>query len=189
MGLLDFIEGEIIRQIHSDGTVAFGTCLVKPFNVVQVGDLVLRQQIDAVARITGVFQSFVPIEGLTSGSKLLFPLFGPGGLLRAHEFHLPVNILEMRAYMLIGVPYTNLGDFGCHYDPGTYSGFYDLTGSTSFYDGYALGTANLQKSIYNAVKDVKAAGVGFDLYREHDLGPYYTGGGPPIGPPPPSDDT
>lgn len=169
----NFIEGETIRQIHADGTVAYGIALLRQQAPPTVGFPFATFVLDAIAHPVGRFLNFKLIEGLTSGTKLTFVAFGPGGLLRVHEFHLAVNILEMRAYMLIGVPGTELGEFGCHYDAGLFGGFYDLTGATCFYDGYALGTANLQKSIYNAVKDAKAAGVGFDLYQEHELAPLY----------------
>jgi hypothetical protein len=189
-----FVEGETVRQVHGDGTVSFGIALLEP-NTVAVGASP-TWVLHAIAKATcpPVFIGDLggpvtpgDLEGLTSGFVLdeSGTFYGPGGLMPQHEFSLAMDNLERRAFFLVGIPYTNLGDFGCHYDPGLYSGFFDVPGVAElqgcFYDGFARTTANLQKSVWSAVNGAKAGGVGFDLWPIRPFCTY------PEAPPPPPD--
>lgn len=76
-----------------------------------------------------------------------------------------LDYTEFRAFFLIGVPSTALGEFGFAYDNHP-SGAYDAAPYLDFYDGYPVGQAAILRNVYNNVNAVKAGGVGFDLYLE-----------------------
>lgn len=76
-----------------------------------------------------------------------------------------LDYLSFRAFFLVGVPPLNWGEFGFAYDGGTHNA-YDCGPALAFYDGYALGAANMYRNIWNALNSTKAGGVGFDLYVE-----------------------
>jgi hypothetical protein len=93
----------------------------------------------------------------------------------ADRFKVMVDHLEMRAFMLIGVPdIPATSDFGFFFDGTTGDavqgspGAFDLYG-TGFgaLDGFASVTTTVYKAVYQAVDSVRAGGVGFDLYREN----------------------
>ena len=171
-----FIEGERIRQYQDKpaiGAVAYGTALLGyedfPPVVGPAGAWVLHAIVKGTCppKFTSATDDGQHIYGETSKTSL-FVQVGPGGLMPEHEFHLAMDNLERRAFFLVGVPYTHLGEFGCHYDEGLFVGFYDVPITPDrvgyYYDGFPLKTANIQKSLWNAVNNAKAAGVGFDLY-------------------------
>lgn len=76
-----------------------------------------------------------------------------------------LDYTEFRAFFLIGVPSTALGEFGFAYDAYP-TGAYDAAPHLDFYDGYPVGQASLLLNVYNNVNAVKAGGVGLDLYLE-----------------------
>lgn len=90
------------------------------------------------------------------------------------RFKLMLDFAEMRGFFLVGVPCTNIEDFGLFFDGSTSDLFpltnaFDLTGPVGFFDGYPVGSAALYRSIWQAINTIKAGGVGFDLYVE-DIG-------------------
>lgn len=74
---------------------------------------------------------------------------------------------DMRAYFRVGVPFVDWGEFGFAWDVGP-NPAYDLTGTPyfTFFDGFAWQAAVLYSTIYQAISEVIAGGVGFDLYVE-----------------------
>jgi hypothetical protein len=81
--------------------------------------------------------------------------------------HVYFSYVDMRAYFRIGVPFVDWGEFGFAYDVGP-NPAYDLTGTpyTTFYDGFPFLAATLYSTIHQAISEVIAGGVGFDLYLE-----------------------
>lgn len=76
-----------------------------------------------------------------------------------------MDYIEFRAFFMMGIPPTNLGDFGFFFDAGGY-GFFDTAPFLTFFDGFPVNTAILQKTIWNDLNKAKAGGVGFDLYLD-----------------------
>jgi hypothetical protein len=72
---------------------------------------------------------------------------------------------EARAYFLMGVPPSDMGDFGFFYDTGAFSA-YDSSPYLSFYDGSPVNTAMQYLQVWKNLEKAKAGGVGFDLYVE-----------------------
>jgi hypothetical protein len=83
------------------------------------------------------------------------------------RFMLQLDYTEFRAFFLLGVPKIPLGEFGFAYDEGGYNA-YDAAPFVSFLDGYPLAAGEIYKSLWNAVHEAKAGGVGFDLVQEVD---------------------
>lgn len=83
----------------------------------------------------------------------------------ADRFKLKLDYAEFRGFFLIGVPGLSLGEFGIAYDAGG-SNAYDSAPFLAFYDGYPLTASTVYRSIWQAVNNAKAGGVGFDLYIE-----------------------
>jgi hypothetical protein len=112
------------------------------------------------------FTSGDRIVGLTSGAYVEPDAFVPTTTADARRFRVYLDIVQFRAFFLIGLPRISDGEFGFAYD--TYSwGAYDGGSSNypNFYDGYPLGQANLYRQIYTAIAQAKAGGVGFDFYQ------------------------
>ncbi len=86
----------------------------------------------------------------------------------ADRYKLAMSYDSFRAYMLIGVPRMNLGEFGAFYDVGAYSA-YDVGPWYAFYDGFPLTAAVIYRAIWQAVDERRAGGVGFDLVLDAEV--------------------
>lgn len=106
----------------------------------------------------------VSVVGETSGATFL-PGAITGGLRVQDRFNLLFDYIEFRAFFLLGVPPSDIGDFGIAFDFGPHNAF-DASPYLAFYDGFPITTATLQQATFQAVNEAKAAGVGFDLYVE-----------------------
>jgi hypothetical protein len=84
----------------------------------------------------------------------------------ADRWKVIVDYLEMRAFFLVGIPKFGFGEFGFAYDEGTTNAF-DASPWFAFFDGLSVSAAILYRTIWNAIENAKAGGVGFDLYFEH----------------------
>lgn len=84
----------------------------------------------------------------------------------ADRFKLLLDYLEFRAFFLIGVPPIPFGDFGCAFDEGVSNAF-DCAPFLAFFDGFPIMSAIYYRTVWAAVDDARAAGVGFDLYVEN----------------------
>jgi hypothetical protein len=84
------------------------------------------------------------------------------------RFKLWLDVVEFRAFFLIGVPSLGDGEFGFGWDDAPGNPF-DAAAPHNFYDGFPVVAAAIYRAVYGAIDRVRAAGVGFDLYRE-DLG-------------------
>lgn len=119
-----------------------------------------------VARVRGPrFVVGVPIVGEVSGAT-----FTPNavllGLRPQDRFKLDLDYTDFRAFFLVGVPKSGLGEVGIPYDePHPYNAF-DASPWLTFSDGFPLTTAVLNRATWQAVDRVRAGGVGFDLYAE-----------------------
>lgn len=79
------------------------------------------------------------------------------------RFKLLLDYTEFRAFGLVGVPPSDLGEFGVAFDAGPHNAF-DAPPDLVFFDGFAVTAASIYGSVWSAVQVTKAAGVGFDLY-------------------------
>ena len=70
---------------------------------------------------------------------------------------------DFRAYFMVGVPRTGLGEFGFAYDAHPL-GFYDIAPLADYYDGSPAGEGAFNQGLWNDVTARKAGGVGFDFY-------------------------
>jgi hypothetical protein len=145
-----------------DGTVVWGVDRFYPSGEplpVAVGGQKIQ-----VARCRGTFTSTDPLVGQRSGAQ-----FNPNALTVTpnivNRFRYMFNYLEMRAFFMMGVPPTSLGEFGIAYDAGPF-GFYDAAPYYDFYDGFPVTTAIVQRSIWQHLNVVRAGGVTQDLYSE-----------------------
>jgi hypothetical protein len=68
---------------------------------------------------------------------------------------------EFRAYFQVAVPVIAYGDFGFAYDHHPFDAF-----DASFYDGFPVGGAALYRTVVQAIDQVRAGGVSFDIYLE-----------------------
>lgn len=93
------------------------------------------------------------------------------------RFKFYLDTVEMRRFMLIGVPnIVDVQDFGMAYDGSDLDTFplqnaYDdttLDNNDTAYDGFPIFSGSFHKSISDLVQDKKAAGVRFDLYIEDE---------------------
>ena len=79
------------------------------------------------------------------------------------RFRVWTDYAEFRAFFLIGVPSTGLGEYGIAYDVHPL-GFYDIAPMLDFYDGAPVGEGRMNASLWNDLVEKKAGGVGFDFY-------------------------
>lgn len=81
------------------------------------------------------------------------------------RFKVMLDHERFRGYFEMGVPPTGLGDFGFAYDVGGYNA-YDAAPYDNFTDGFPVGTARIQREVWQALDGARAGGVEFDLYVE-----------------------
>lgn len=86
------------------------------------------------------------------------------------RFRVWLDLIEFRAFFMIGVPTLITAEDGLVYDALVADNAYDaLVPAGNFYDGSTTRADEVYTSVYNAVDRARAAGVGFLLYRE-DIG-------------------
>jgi hypothetical protein len=78
-----------------------------------------------------------------------------------------LDYTEFRAFAMVGVPPSDLGEFGIAFDDGPHNAF-DAAPALAFFDGYPVTAASIYGAVWAAVETTKAAGVGFDLYLEDE---------------------
>lgn len=105
------------------------------------------------------------VIGLFSGAILQVTSIVLKRIRPQDRFKTYMSYEEFRAFFMMGVPPLDLGEFGLFYDDYYYAA-YDASPFLVYYDGFPTTTAILYKSIYNALYNAKAGGVGFDLYQE-----------------------
>ena len=81
----------------------------------------------------------------------------------ADRFKVLLDYVDFRAYFMVGVPRTGLGEFGFAYDAHPL-GFYDIAPLADYYDGAPVGEGAFNQGLWNDVTARKAGGVGFDFY-------------------------
>jgi hypothetical protein len=154
-----FIPGELVSTVNTDGVITTG---IAQFDYV-VGTT--QQVFRGVVRVRG--PGFAPgqvLRGHVSGFEQTIVTVGPG-LLPQHRFYVYLSLREFRGFFLVGVPRVLLQDFGMFYDLAPNNAF-DTNVLLNFYDGTALGSNSVYARIYEAVDNVRPAGVPFDLYIE-----------------------
>jgi hypothetical protein len=90
------------------------------------------------------------------------------GLPAGKGYHYYLDYAQFRGFFLVGVPRLERGESGFAYDGHPYNA-YDLAAPVlTFYDGAAQGAADaaFNERVFQAVDQVRAGGVGFDLYVE-----------------------
>lgn len=162
----EFFDGERVYQdnggILTTGRVTTTIPAAPPGSLVPPVDPNFLE----VAAIRGQrFLVGVPVVGEVSGASFL-PAAVLYGLRPQDRFKLNLDYLEFRAFFLLGVPPSNLGEFGIPYDaPHPYNAF-DAAPYLTFSDGFPLTAAVLNRNTWQAVDRARAGGVGFDLYLE-----------------------
>ena len=154
-----FFPGEKVQQ-NNGGVIAEGRAILE-YPAVAPGTPLPAGSFTGVVGVRGTFVPNVVVTGLTSGATAE-PSAVIGGLQERDRFKLLLDYLEFRAFFLVSVPKTSLGEFGLAYDVGATSA-YDASPFLVFYDGLPATTATLQRSVWQAVNEGRAGGVGFDL--------------------------
>jgi hypothetical protein len=144
IGIGQFIDGERVYQVNG-GVITTGR-YTTTIPAAAIGALVPPPvaQLE-IANIRGPgFVNTLPIVGETS-----LAVWTPAAI----------------TFFLVGVPASDLGDFGIAYDSGTHNAF-DANPYLAFCDGFAATAAVLNRSTWQGINEAKAGGVGFDLYIE-----------------------
>lgn len=161
-----FFDGERVYQ--DNGGVLTTARVTSTLDAAPVGAPVppVDPLILEVAGVRGPgFVVGLPVVGEVSGS-VMTPGAVQYGLRVQDRFKTLQDYTEFRAFFLLGVPPSNLGEFGLAYDDGVF-GAYDASPYLAFYDGFPLTAAVLYRATWQAVDRARAAGVGFDLYVEN----------------------
>lgn len=161
-----FFEGERVYQ-ENGGVLTTGR-VTKAIPAAAIGapEPTSDPTILDVALIRGPgFVVGLPVVGEVSGQS-----FTPGGViyhLRVQDrFKLNLDYTEFRAFFMVGVPPSDLGEFGIPFDaPHPYNAF-DAAPYLTFADGFPLTAAVLYRNTWQAIDRARAGGVGFDLYQE-----------------------
>lgn len=85
------------------------------------------------------------------------------GVRASDRFKLWLDYGSFRGFFLVGVPPLNWGEFGFPYGDVPLHNAYDAHVA---YDGYPVTASQLYKALHSAVDDVRAGGVGWQMYRE-----------------------
>jgi hypothetical protein len=158
-----FLDGERLGQGGAGVALAFGRAQVR--SPVPAGVLPQPLPAPVLLGVAGIGRTpFAPgatIAGLTSSATVAAPLLS-GGLRLEDVYRVQLDYTEFRAFFFLEAGVEGLGEFGLAYDAGP-SNAYDAAPWYSFADGFPLTSAVARRSLWQAVDNVRAAGVGFDL--------------------------
>jgi len=101
------------------------------------------------------------VRGLTSGAMFVCsasPVIGAG--IVDNRFRYVLDYASFRAYFLVGLTNLSVGEFGFAFDAGPNNAW----GAPIFFDGFPVGASAIYGRARQALNQVKAGGVGFDLY-------------------------
>lgn len=105
------------------------------------------------------------VRGLHSGATFNTTAGAIPAQSTARRFRRYFDLAQFRAFFLVGVPRLPLGESGFAFDVGPHSAF-DAPPFVAAFDGQPWGNAPTYLRVYNALNDVRAGGVGFELYLE-----------------------
>lgn len=171
--LTPFADGERVVQ-DNGGVLTVGRVVSRPtpFTITTPGVYPATRKIAAdnpevldVARIRGpAFVAGVPVVGDLTGASFMPGLF-EGSLRIQDRYKLNLDYTEFRAFFLIGLPPSSLGEFGLAFDDGASNAF-DAAPYLAYYDGFPLTAAVLNRTTWQAIDDARAGGVGFDIVQD-----------------------
>lgn len=157
-----FIESEPLLQEQADGQLAMGRAAVaQPVPAAPGDPLPAKTFVGAVAT-WGTFIVGVDVVGQWSGATCTVAVVTPT-LLLVDRGRLLLSYTDFRAFFLLGVPSSELGEYGFPYDVGQLGAYDAGPASSGAYDGTAALTAKLRRAVWQAVNRARAGGVGFDL--------------------------
>jgi hypothetical protein len=109
------------------------------------------------------------VVGLSSGLVFNVTSNTPSPYALGRRYRTFLDYTDMRAFFVIGVPRFAFGEFGFAWSPlpagspASPFSFYDSAPYLSFYDGYPVGSGDFYRRAWQAVENVRAGGVRFDL--------------------------
>jgi hypothetical protein len=157
-----FLEGEPLIQEQPDGLLAMGRAALSQPVPTLPGDPLPAKVFEGAVATWGTFVVGSGVVGQSSGATCTVVTVVPTYLV-SERGHLLLSYADFRAFFLLGVPTTRLGEYGFPYDVGQL-GAYDVGPSTSgAYDGMDSITSKLRRAVWQAVNKARAGGVGFDL--------------------------
>jgi len=121
---------------------------------------VLREAGDIADRFPGFFYDTTDLSGPAAYAYDLDFAVRP-----RDRYKLYLSLLESRAFFLIGLPRTGIGEFGFAYDLGGMN-FFDDAPLMSFFDGFPATAAYMSRAVWDSIDNARAAGVGFDLVAD-----------------------
>lgn len=146
-----FFEGEVVVQGTVPQPLVRGRASVDP-----AGGLV------GVSRLDRAMVAGVPIVGQVSGG-VFNPTVVAGGPAAHDRFRVVLDYERFRAYFEVQIPSTGLGESGICYDDHP-ANPYDSAVSNGF-DGSPATEQAILISVWNALNQARAGGVGFDIVR------------------------
>jgi hypothetical protein len=159
------IAGEPVRQLDpTTGWVATGNCCMQTTAASSVPGPPGVSEFVGVNNVgSAPFVVGYPIVGQFSHQSVLVGSVA-GGISAANLFRVIFDYFSMRGWFYVGIAPSDAGDSGFAYDTGPLGG-YDLVGPLlDFYDGYPIGEATRNLTVWSAVNAVRAGGVGFTIY-------------------------
>lgn len=164
-----FFEGERVYQDDGTGILTYAR-VTKTIAAAAPGSVAPTSDPNSLEVAIDRGPGFIvglQVIGETSGQA-----FVPGGVLYPSSprpqdrFKLNLDYTEFRAFFVVGVPPSSLGEFGVPFDaPHPYNAF-DAAPYLVFFDGFPLTAAVLYRNTWQAIDRARAGGVGFDLYQE-----------------------
>lgn len=158
-----FFEGEPVRQVKADGSIAEGRAVLR-YPIVSPPEPAATPVLDGVTEPKGTFAQFIQVVGLHSGARTTL-ITVQGGLLPQHAWSVLLSIAEFRAFFLMGVPRVGGSDPGFGWDLGGVPAW-DSEPFVTAFDGFSLEAVAVYTAVYQALDRARAGGVGFDLYIE-----------------------
>jgi len=102
------------------------------------------------------------IRGVHSGAIVAVTAYNVPTSVARRRFRYALDYAQFRGFFLIGVPRLGLGEFGFPYDEAPANAFDYIEA----YDGFPRLNPDVYLRVYQAINQVKAGGVGFELYLE-----------------------
>lgn len=164
-----FIPSELVHQVHSDGSIAVGRAVVEFPAAASPPEALGAGAFVGVARARGEIRAG---DGLVVGQVSAAEATvasASGGLREEDRWRRWLDYPSFRAFFVLEVVPSDLGDFGLAYDAGEKSG-YDCLGILACYDGEPVTTEGLQKAVWQEVEGGRAGGVCWAIVATPDVG-------------------
>jgi hypothetical protein len=151
----DQTQAQVVRRMNL--AAGFNAWTALPGNLIAL--IGRKTSSEGFVQIVGTSIDILGVLGIQAGA----PMYGSDTpALPQDRYKYLLDYTDFRAFFVVGVPPLALGEFGASFDSGSSSAF-DAAPFACFFDGYPLTAACAYRTLWGAINNARAGGVGFQL--------------------------